>query len=233
MNELGKFIADHDLLEKLYLGNKDHIFRVAFLHGCKTDEAITLINDTLLDIASSESRMEKSRSGTGMLYYLHVMCMDFYRKKLRRNIKADQLRGQSLPFSMTDILIDILHLPPDTKTPLAAHLGCGFSIEKTAEIVRKRTGFVTRQLHTAKKKLSKYSEEEIRESLESIAVKNDTHQRIIDKFILSITEKGTGPKQSLKRFKRSLDSYIPYITLGIIIFVLFCFLAVQLGWFGF
>lgn len=232
MNELGKFTADHDLLEKLYLENKDHIFRIAFLHGCRTDEAITLINNTLLDIASSESRTGKSRSGAGMLHYLHMMCMDFYRKKLRRNIKAEQLRGQSLPFGMTDILIDILHLPPDTKTPLAAHFGCGFSIEDTAKIVGKRPEFVTRQLHTAKKRLSKYSEVEIRESLESVAVNSDTHQRIIDKFILSITEKGTGPKQSLKRFKRSLDHYVPYITLGLIVFILFCFLAVQFGWFG-
>lgn len=225
-------MADNDLLEQLYLENKEPVFRIAFLHGCTTEEAIAIINDTLLDLASSEGRMEKSQHGTGMLRYLHMMCMDFYRKKLRRNIKAEQLRAQSIPFDMTDILIDILHLPPDTKTPLAAHLGCGFSLEETALLMGKRTGYVTRQLHTAKKKLSKYSEAEIRESLQSVAVKNETHQRIIDKFILSIAEKGTGPKQSLKRFKRNLDNIIPYITLGLIAFIVFCFLAVQFGWFG-
>lgn len=232
MNKLGKYQADNDLLEQLYLQNKDPVFRIAFLHGCTTNEAISIINDTLLDLASSESRVEKSRTETGLLHYLHLMCMDFYRKKLRRNIKAEQLRGQNLPFQMTDILIDILRLPPDTKTPLAVHLGCGLSVEETAKITGKGRGFVTRQLHTAKKKLSKYSEAEIRESLESVMVKTDTHQRISDKFILNITEKGTGPRQSLKRFKRSLDNIVPYITIGILIFILFSFLSVHFGWFG-
>lgn len=229
---LGKFIADNDLLEKLYLQNKDAIFRVAFLHGCQTEEAVAIINDTLMDVASSKKRVEKSRSGTGILHYLHMMCMDFYRKKLRRNIKADQLRRQSLPFDMTDILIDILHLPPDTKTPVALHLGCGFSIEEAAGIMGKRTGYATRQIHIAKKKLSRYSEDEIRTSLASVMVKADTHQRIIDKFILTITEKGTGSTQTLKRFKRSLDNFIPWLTLGIVAFIVFCFLAVHFGWFG-
>lgn len=231
---MAKLIIDNKKIERLYIENSEAAFRLAFVHTCSSEETRDIINGSLLDAASSESIYAKvSKSPGAYLREIHRLLIAYYKKKLRKPVKTDVLKRMNVPFEMTDIMVDILHLPIDCKTPLVLTYSCGFSVEEAAAIAGKRRGYIERQLKRAKKELSKYTDEQITACLKSIVVPETTHRRIIDKFFVSAEDKKFGGNRVFKRFQRRADELLPYICLVIILFIIFCFAAVEFHWFGF
>lgn len=231
---MGSFHADMDKLEALYLENADAIFLMAYIHTSLTQNTTAVIQDTMQNIAAHEKSYTLAMSGRqGLLYLLHDSCMEYQRKKPRKKVKADMLKKTSVPFEMSDLLIAILHLPYECKSSLVLCQGLGYSPAAAAGILRKSESSVSRHLAAAAARLETAgSWNSVRQTLQSVRASLQTHQRIIDKVVVTVNEKGFEGKQRLKRFKRGMDDAIPYMALCILALCLFSFLAVHFGWFS-
>lgn len=224
----------NDDMESLYLSNKDIFYRIAFLHGCTTDDAIGIMNNTLLSIGSNKKIYKKAAdSKISFLRELDALCMDFYNRKLRKPIKPEDLKKMRLPYEMTDTLVDILHLPPDCKTPFVCHISENHTIDEIAKITNHSKFYINFQLKRADKKLAKYGKEELLAALNSIKISDNTHQRILDKFFVACDGKEFSPHQGFKRFRRKFDLLVPVITIGIIALFILSYIAVTFHWFGY
>lgn len=229
-----QFLAENHELEQIYEKSAGAMYGLAFIHTSVSQNAVSIINSTMLETATNQKAFETAQSGTaGTLQILHQFCMDYYRKKARKKIKAEALKKSSLPFAVTGCLIDILHLPPAVKTPLFLRDYCGMQtaeIAKTAALSENRTRRLLEKADTALHK--NYDRDTVRSTIKSIAINRQSQQRIIDKVMLLLSEKGILGKLQAKRVKRGLDAAIPYIAGFVILFCIFCVCAVQFGWLG-
>lgn len=230
---MAAFSADPTQLERLYTEHIHELFALAYLHTAKPSDAEELLYGLFADISASEKANRLAMSGKdGLLRLAHRSCMDYYLAKMRKPIKERDLDAQRLPFSMSAQLKALLRLSYTMKTPLFLRYRLGLSYEESAKILGCTAGRVKSLVRRGLQKAG-ISEGETQKALHSIALGSaGTSQRIYDKLTRNLSDKKYMDKQNTRRFKRKMDHAVPYVTLGILLILLFAFLAVNFGWFG-
>ena len=223
-------------LETLYAEHANELYLLAYIHGTLPSEAMDILKDFFLELLTnpkSDSRLhdENLTPKLSSMRLLHETCMEYYVSKFRKKRKPDELRESSTPFSVTEDLIAILHLPSNLKTPLVLRYGLNLSAEEAGKVLNRSLKSVESACEKALNKLHKTAAEAAK-TLESVSLKDDTHQRIIDKCLVAANENGVSGQQKFRRFKRTLDKIVPYAAAFILLICLFAYAAVEFGWIG-
>lgn len=215
------FSPDASAIEALYFENADDMYRLAFIHTSISFEASKIVNNTFSDILTNEKVYNKAfASRESLMKLIYNGCMDFYRRKARKKIKPEKLREMRVPFKITDLMVEILHLQTSCKAPLMLDY-MGFSLSEISFITDKSENSAQRSLDEALKRMEGSSKEEISAELESMVLSKETYVRNIDKLLYERGERGFAASQKLRRFKRKLDIAIPFIAIAVIGFIVF------------
>lgn len=227
-----KALPDHNAVEKLYKQQASSLFMLYFIHTSQSGETRALIKEQVGDWLTDARSYAAAKTGIpAALRQAHRLCMQYYRRKPRKKIKAERLKKIQQSFPITDDLISVLHLPLDVKSPVVLCFGLGFSSQEAAIILKCSEAWVTKRLNQAKARLNK-SPEEIKAVLNNVRLPESKLDDIFDRIIVDASEKGYSGKRRLNRWKRNLDRIITYIAAVFLILLLFAFLAVHFGWFG-
>lgn len=218
--------------EKLYLEQAGGMYQLAFIHSCLNLETDQLFTDVLGELFTSPKALAQAQQGEhGLLKLMHNACMRYYEKKLRKKLKGELLRKQRLSFQITDNLLQILHLPYHLKSPLVLQYGIGLSREETAAVlgfsVQKVQGLLTK----AQNKLG-FGKGEIQAELSVVQLPLQEQELLYSRVLTESDDPAFAGKQRLKRFKRGMDHALPLAVLLVLLFALFCVLAVHFQWFG-
>lgn len=222
-------------VSQLYFSQAPRLFALCYLHTGGPKGANALLHTLLCDLLLSPRCWKQASSGNaGLFRWAQGLCMDRYWNRPRRKRKKNappSAPGPSLPFTMTDSLRALLDLPPKYKAPLYLRLALGWSLEDTARAAgcspKRAESLVERGL-----KKAKLAPERAAEVLSSIAPTESGPQEIWDSFLVSREDRGFAGSQRLRRFKRWLDSAIPFIALGVVSLCVLAYCSVEYGWFG-
>lgn len=222
-------------VSQLYFSQAPRLFALCYLHTGGPKGASALLHTLLCDLLLSPRCWKQASSGdAGLFRWAQGLCMDRYWNRPRRKRKKNappSAPGPTLPFTMTDSLRALLDLPPQYKAPLYLRLALGWSLEDTARAAgcspKRAESLVERGL-----KKAKLTPERAAEVLSSIAPTESGPQEIWDSFLVSREDKGFAGSQRLRRFKRWLDSAIPFIALGVVSLCALAYCSVEYGWFG-
>lgn len=216
------FNPDIDKVQKLYFENIDSLFRLAFAHTSISFEASNIISNSFRNVLTSELLYRLATSSEEGIYSLiYKGCIDFYRRKARKKIKAEKLREMKVPFEITDSTMKLLHLPTKLKAPLILH-ELGFNDESIA-FITKTSSKRAEALRNKAASLLGEDMSSVKAAITEIHLSEETHIRNFDILKFDYNETGFAAKQRLKRFKRMLDIAVPFIALGIIIFLVIAY----------
>ena len=241
------FKADISKIERSYLKFADAAFALCFLSTGQGSTAFDLIRIALSDMTCSKKRSALANStDEGFLRVFHLACTEFYednpRKRSRREQKQKQrarkTEGESagsgspvgaLPFSLSDPLRRILKLSPKYKTVLYLTLVLGWDSERAARVIRgsKKQAEILVKVALEKTRLTKDVAKKVLLTVNS----GGGAERIWDRFLVDREEKGFEGKQRLRRFKRLIDTAMPYLACGALALGVIAFCGVEFGWF--
>lgn len=214
--------ADIEKIQKIYFDNIDDLYRLAFVHTSISFEASDIISNAFRNALTSELLYRLATSSREGIYALvYRGCMDFFRRKARKKIKAEKLREMKVPFEITDSMVKLLHLPMKLKAPLALH-ELGFSDEDIAFITKAPPEKAAGLRGKAVSALGE-SESAAKKAIGEIHLSEETHVRNFDILKYDFNEGGFKARQRLRRFKRILDIAVPFIAAGIIIFLVIAY----------
>lgn len=218
--------------EKLYLAQAEGMFRLAFVHSCQMAETELLIREVLAELLTAKKAMETARHGeTGMLRLMHKACMRYYEKKLRKKIKLENLKKQTLPFPICDGLVQILHLPYGLKSPLVLRLGLHLSPEAAGKVLGYGPKRVEKKLKKAQKRLSMPAGE-VQALLQAVRIPESDRQHLFDRVQTDAAEQSFRGNERLRRFTRRMDRAAPAAAALVLLLLLSGYLAVRFHWFG-
>lgn len=132
------------------------VYKVAFLHVKKVDDAADIAQDVFFKYYISNKSFEnREHIKAWLLTCAHNACMDYFRSKLRKNVSLDDVKTSMPPFEIDETLGVLLTLPDKYKTPIYMYYYEGYSTEEIAKILKKPQATVRVNLHRGRDLLKK------------------------------------------------------------------------------
>lgn len=142
--------------QEIYESHFNTIYRVAFLHVKKPEEAGDIVQDVFLKLLLCKKDFAgPEHIKAWLLTCTHNACMDFFRSKLRKNVSLDEVKAASLPFEIDETLGVLLTLPDKYKTPIYLYYYEGYSTEEIASLLHKPHSTVRVNLHRGRELMKK------------------------------------------------------------------------------
>lgn len=133
----------------------DMIYRIAFLHIKKPEDAADVCQEVFFKFLISKKEFESDEHKKAWLIACaHNASMDYFRSKWRKNVELTEIKD-SLPFKIDETLEVLLCLPEKYKTPIYMHYYEGYKTDEIARILRKPSATVRVNLKRGRELLKK------------------------------------------------------------------------------
>lgn len=134
----------------------DTVYRMAFLHVKKPEEAADIAQDVFFKYYCDHKIFEgPEHLKAWLLTCSHNACMDYFRSKIRKNVSLDRIQEMGLPFEIDETLGVLLSLPDKYKTPIYMHYYEGYSTDEIGKLLHKPGATVRVNLHRGREMLKK------------------------------------------------------------------------------
>lgn len=192
------------LLEQWYFD----VYRFNFLLSCHGDAAREITFQTYLYAGADAGFPEAEEAAAQQLFsYAAKTCDDYFLRHMRRISSREKLQ-QSVSFPISDALWHFLKLPAEEKGILFLHFNMGFSKSQISEILKLRSGKVSRVLsHGTMLPL---------EETAVILPDSETADQISDELYLRFEERSVGLENRLRSIRLFMDHAILWIAMGIL-----------------
>ena len=215
------------------------IYAMAFIHIKKPDDTAELVEEVYLKLLLRKKDFETADERRRWIFKTaHSSIMDYFRIKMRKKIRLEDMKKLSLPFKPDSLLNEIFMLPDNLKSSLYLMYAEGMSAEETAKMISGTSGSVNSRLAKAEELLKKSGalkntdkpQERIKASLKLISLPDSVGKHIYYEIKRKFQDKAFISKARLSYRKHILDRYIPFIAVLCIGVVVYAFLAVENGW---
>ncbi len=232
---MANYTRSEESLQKALLRYGDTAFRICYMHTKSPKETRTLLGDIFMqyflhvkDFGSAEEER------IWVLRTTHLSCMDYYAKKLRRTPSNAEIQqaGRNLEFMLTDELCAIMKLHYNSLTAIALCCGEGETPNLAAKVTRTPLRTVKKRLEKAPK-VTKLSEEDLNEWVQTIFMPEDMRVRVIHDIISESSDKHFGINRRAKVLLRHVERSVPTVAALIVCFCIVTVIGTRAGWFGY
>ncbi|MDO4458895.1 MAG: RNA polymerase sigma factor [Clostridia bacterium] len=116
----------------------DMVYRVAFIHIKKPDDAGDVAQEVFIKFLLCKKEFEtEEHKKAWLLRTAHNATMDYFRTKMRKNIRIKDMEAMRLPFVIDETLEVLLTMPERYKTPMYMYYYEGYKTEEIAKILHK------------------------------------------------------------------------------------------------
>ncbi len=226
---MASFSVPSKELRAPYLENAQNLFSLCFFYTADMQASFSLMRTILSDLCFEKKSFLLSQRGTAGFFEAALRgCMDYFRKKLRKPPKVQELKRRSAPFPISDAAVSLLRLPYSQKGPLFFSLILELPEKEAAKALGLSESALARKTRRALSRAG-LSREAAKKALLSFSPGQEAIERTWDRFETERMEEGFEGKQRLRLFKRSMDLAAPWAALCILLFCGFSYLAVHFG----
>ncbi len=124
--------------EETYHNYCDTVYSLAFIHIKKPDDSNEILQEVFLRYLLTKKSFEDEKAKEAWLIRTaHTATMDYFRTKMRKEIRIKDMEKMHLPFDIDDTLGVLLTMPEKYRTPMYLHYSEGFSADEIAKILHK------------------------------------------------------------------------------------------------
>ncbi len=142
--------------EETYRNYCDTVYKIAFIHIKKPADSNDIVQEVFLKYhLTKKSFANEKEKEAWLIRCVHMATMDYFRTKMRKEIRIKDMEKMHLPFEIDDTLAILLTMPEKFRTPMYLHYSEGFSAEEIAKILRKSSSSIKSNLEHGKQYLDK------------------------------------------------------------------------------
>ncbi len=142
--------------EETYRNYCDTVYKIAFIHIKKPADSNDIVQEVFLKYhLTKKSFANEKEKEAWLIRCAHMATMDYFRTKMRKEIRIKDMEKMHLPFEIDDTLAILLTMPEKFRTPMYLHYSEGFSAEEIAKILRKSSSSIKSTLEHGKQHLDK------------------------------------------------------------------------------
>ncbi len=142
--------------EETYRNYCDTVYKIAFIHIKKPADSNDIVQEVFLKYhLTKKSFANEKEKEAWLIRCAHMATMDYFRTKMRKEIRIKDMEKMHLPFEIDDTLAILLTMPEKFRTPMYLHYSEGFSAEEIAKILRKSSSSIKSNLEHGKQYLDK------------------------------------------------------------------------------
>ncbi len=149
--------------EETYRNYCDTVYKIAFIHIKKPDDSNDIVQEVFLKYhLTKKSFADEKEKEAWLIRSAHTATMDYFRTKMRKEIRIKDMEKMHLPFEIDDTLAILLTMPDKFRTPMFLHYSEGYSAEEIAKILHKSVSGIKSNLEHGKQHLDKKLGGEVR-----------------------------------------------------------------------
>ncbi len=142
--------------EETYRNYCDTVYKIAFIHIKKPADSNDIVQEVFLKYhLTKKSFANEKEKKAWLIRCAHMATMDYFRTKMRKEIRIKDMEKMHLPFEIDDTLAILLTMPEKFRTPMYLHYSEEFSAEEIAKILRKSSSSIKSNLEHGKQHLDK------------------------------------------------------------------------------
>lgn len=134
----------------------DLIYRIAFIHIKKPDDSNEIVQEVLLKyLFTKKTFSTEEQKKAWIIKTAHDASMDYFRTKMRKTIRIQDLAQMHIPFAVDKTLEVLLMMPDKYRTPFYLNYCEGYSADEIASILHKSKSSMNRTIKSGKEYLEK------------------------------------------------------------------------------